>query len=164
MEDVVINDDEMMGYIIRKASEDDGVALNYDDVKTVLDAQDKFFESKGLIEAVDEINTKDGAVSTKVYQFKDEVRAVSLSIDESPIFLGDNLWCSVRDPGELVLMGEMGLLMYDLFKQRVLKGTKHSYTVTLSDGKMSSGYLHFTSSEMRKGDPLLVEITAEITE
>lgn len=61
MEEVVINDDEMMGFIMRQVGIE-GVSMSYRDIDLILSAQMKFLREKGLVEEVDEIQTKDGVV------------------------------------------------------------------------------------------------------
>lgn len=158
MKKININRDEMMGFIIRTASEEDGVMLSYDDVESVLNAQMKFYGEKGLVEEVDEIRTKDGVVSNRV-------AVTALSVDGSPIFFDDDLQCVITNPGELTIKGIMGPDLYNEIRDGVLKGTKHSYKISLSNGRITSGYLCFTGNELLPGVPeelTKVKVTAEI--
>lgn len=158
MEEVVINDDEMMGFIMRQVGIE-GVSMSYRDIDLILSAQMKFLREKGLVVEVDEIQTKDSVVSDESY----EVTIKSLTIDRYPIFLDGELRCLITNPGKLMIKGPMEDALYDTFKQRVLKGSKHTYTVTLSNGRVSNGYLAFSSCERQK-ESKQVEITAETTE
>jgi len=47
---VTINEDELIGYIMRKCYADDSHVLSYDEVRSVLDIEHEFLRSKGLIE------------------------------------------------------------------------------------------------------------------
>lgn len=49
MSEPVINEDEMVGFIMRQAHEN-GEKLNYDSVTSVLAYQIMFYEEKGLID------------------------------------------------------------------------------------------------------------------
>lgn len=48
MSEPVINEDELIGYIMRKTG--DSHSLYYDDVRAVLDAEMEFLKEKGLVE------------------------------------------------------------------------------------------------------------------
>jgi len=46
-----INEDELIGYIMRNADDSDlSFQISYEEVKAVLDIEHKFLKSKGLIE------------------------------------------------------------------------------------------------------------------
>jgi len=46
----IINEDELIGYIARKASEEHDILLNYDDIRIVIDLEMDFLKEKGLVE------------------------------------------------------------------------------------------------------------------
>jgi hypothetical protein len=46
MSEPIINEDEMIGFILRKVG-----GLQYDDVRAVLDAEIEFLQEKGIAEA-----------------------------------------------------------------------------------------------------------------
>lgn len=46
---VTVNEDELVGYIIRTAHED-GIRLTYEEVNAVLNAEMDFLASKGLVD------------------------------------------------------------------------------------------------------------------
>ena len=48
MSESVINEDELIGYIMRKTSHSH--SLNYDEVRSVLDAEMEFLQEKGIAE------------------------------------------------------------------------------------------------------------------
>ena len=169
-EEIIINDDEMIGYIMRTLS-NEGTDINYDVVESVLDAQQSFYESKGLIEEAYELHTKVGVItdnetSKEPFQFQDSVRAVSLTVGGELVDLDDGFWCAVRASGELVLVGEASRYLRGVARQGILSKTKHPYSAILNNGKFMTGYLFFTSFELSRdvGVEDLVEIIAETIE
>ena len=56
MSEPVINEDELIGYILRKTSFSH--SLTYEEVRSVLDAEMDFLKGKGLIEKVDTAERK----------------------------------------------------------------------------------------------------------
>jgi len=47
-----ISTDEMLGFILRNLSEFEGVNLTYEEIKAVLDMEEAFLNTKGIIEEI----------------------------------------------------------------------------------------------------------------
>ena len=71
-----INMDEMMGFILRRANEED-IIVDYGDVEAIFEFEEEFLDSKGLVgeddlsdyetcELVEELKDRDGVTYNKV--------------------------------------------------------------------------------------------------
>jgi hypothetical protein len=47
-EEITINEDELVGFIIRKAYDYDGLRLEYEEVRAVLDLEQEYLKNKGI--------------------------------------------------------------------------------------------------------------------
>lgn len=53
MSEPVINTDEMVGFIIRNLADYRGINLTYEEIQAVLELEESFLKSKGIIEEAD---------------------------------------------------------------------------------------------------------------
>lgn len=139
MTEPTINEDELVGYIMRKVNEDKDLNLMYEDVRYVLDAHIDYMIEKSIAEEADQtVNKNDSGLG------------VCMNFDNIPgCIFSDFL---LRDEESITIKSLLIEEQYKAIVEHVSKNTSCNYNAMWPDGRLTTGELRFKSIDERLKD------------